>query len=299
MLFFWKKRHAFSRQIMGMNRRNIALIYPHNKRRDYTLADDKITTKTILDQHHINCADTYAIIEFIGTIEQAWQDMQAYQKIAIKPANGSGGGGIMILKKNKEGQWCKGGKPVAEGQIFKHLADIIMGVYSFGSKDRVLIEYCIDPHPFFHEIYPVGVPDIRIILLKQQPVQAMLRLPTHRSGGKANLHQGGLGIGVHLQTGLLKQAFDGKRYHDTHPDTGCMIRGKQIPQWEETVQLAIQTAKAFPLQYLGIDIVLDQELGPMIMEINVRPGLGIQLANQEGLQAVVQKLNATQPTTKI
>ena len=95
----------------------------------------------------------------------------------------------------------------------------------------------------------------------------------------------------------MKQAFDGKHYHDVHPDTTSVIRNKQIPQWEETVQLAIQTAKAFPLQYLGIDIVLDRELGPMVMEINVRPGLGIQLANQEGLQAVVSTLKDTQATT--
>ncbi|HBZ98517.1 MAG TPA: alpha-L-glutamate ligase-like protein, partial [Pseudomonas sp.] len=40
------------------------------------------------------------------------------------------------------------------------------------------------------------VPDIRIIVLMGYPIMAMLRLPTRQSGGKANLHQGAIGVGV-------------------------------------------------------------------------------------------------------
>ena len=141
------------------------------------------------------------------------------------------------------------------------------------------------------EIYPQGVPDFRVILLKDRPVMSMLRIPTDRSNGKANLHQGGLGIGIDTELGVLMQAFDGTAYHDVHPDNGNSIKGKKIPMWSDLISLAIKTSRAFPLNYLGIDIVIDKKLGPLIMEINVRPGLGIQLANKQGLRSILKELN--------
>ena len=288
MFQLFKSRSKYS-GVMGMNQRNVELIYPHNQKKYYHLADDKILTKSILEEHDIACAKTYAIIERISEIEDVWHQVRAYKKIAIKPANGRGGGGIKILKKNKDGIWLSGGKPLEEPSLFKHFADIIMGVYSLGGADRVLIEYCIEPHVFFHKIYPAGVPDFRVILLKQQPLLSMLRVPTDRSDGKANLHQGGLGIGIDMEKGILMMAYDGYHYHEVHPDVNSQIKRKVIPLWEEILTLAIQTAKAFPLDYLGVDIVLDQELGPLIMEINVRPGLGIQLVNQIGLAEVINQ----------
>ncbi|MCD2258350.1 sugar-transfer associated ATP-grasp domain-containing protein [Psychroserpens luteolus] len=270
--------------VLGINERNASLIYPNNKRKDYKLADDKVLTKNILEAYHIPCSKTYTVIENIGSIQEKWNDVQRQTKIAIKPANGSGGGGIKIIKKDKEGHWTSGGHRILKEEIFLHLSNIIMGRYSFGSTDRVLIEECIEPHSFFSEIYPQGVPDFRIILLKKKPLMAMLRVPTDKSDGKANLHQGGLGIGIDMKKGILTQAYDGVSYFDTHPDNGNQIVGKRIPYWESIVQISIQTAKHFPLNYLGVDIVIDKIHGPLIMEVNVRPGLGIQLANKTGLK---------------
>ncbi|MEO0626666.1 MAG: sugar-transfer associated ATP-grasp domain-containing protein [Bacteroidota bacterium] len=290
MFNFLQQLRQLQAQAMGINRRNIQLIYPHNRRRDFHLADDKITTKSVLNKAGIACAETYAIISSLADIPHTLEQLKVYKKIAIKPANGRGGGGIMILEQQAigSGNWQKGGRPISLAQITKHLADILVGVYSLGSKDRVLVEYCIEPHPFFGEIYPAGVPDFRIILLKGEVIMSMLRVPTDRSDGKANLHQGGLGIGIDHQKGRLTEAYDGKSYYDHHPDNGNPINGRLIPLWEETVSLAIATAQAFPLEYLGIDIVLDAVLGPLIMEINVRPGLGIQLVNGQGLKQAVQ-----------
>ncbi|MEM7035700.1 MAG: sugar-transfer associated ATP-grasp domain-containing protein, partial [Bacteroidota bacterium] len=219
-----------------------------------------------------------------------WKAVARWKAIAVKPAKGRGGGGIWILKQDEEGHWTKGGKRMREMEIFQHMANIIMGLYSFGSSDRVLIEECIVPHPFFHEIYPAGVPDFRVILVKDRPVMSMLRVPTDRSDGKANLHQGGLGIGVDAATGHLTEGYDGERYHDHHPDSGARIRGLKIPHWEAVLSVSIATSRAFPLDYLGIDIVIDAEKGPLILEINVRPGLGIQLVNRTGIKAAINQL---------
>jgi hypothetical protein len=37
------------------------------------------------------------------------------------------------------------------------------------------------------------------------------------------------------------------------------------------------------LGYIGADVVLDARRGPMVLELNARPGLAIQLANRAGL----------------
>lgn len=273
---------------MGMNERNCTLIYPYNKRKNYKLADDKVLSKQILDQHNIPCAKTYAVVERIGDIQKAWSQVQRYQKIAIKPANGSGGGGIKILKKDQSGNWISSSKIVSDEEVFLHMANIIMGRFSLSSYDRVLIEECIIPHSFFAEIYPIGVPDFRVILLKEQPLMAMLRVPTNKSDGKANLHQGGLGIGIDMETGRLMEAYDGEQYFENHPDNNRVILGKKIPHWHKILEISKQTAKHFPLDYLGVDIVIDQQLGPLIMEVNVRPGLAIQLANKMGMKKVLK-----------
>lgn len=287
----FKKSFTNDFETMGMNERNAQLIYPNNERKYYKLADDKVLTKELLDKHHIPCSTTYAVIENIGGIQKGWQSVQKYSKIAIKPANGSGGGGIKILKKNEQGVWMSSGQEVNVEEIFLHMGNIIMGCFSLGSNDRVLIEECIEAHPFFYEIYPQGVPDFRVILLNEQPLMAMLRVPTDKSDGKANLHQGGLGIGIDMETGKLMQAYDGVKYYDCHPDNGNQILGKEIPHWAKILEISKKTAKYFPLNYLGVDVVMDKELGPLIMEANVRPGLGIQLANKKGLKEVLKKIN--------
>mgnify|MGYP000415303627 CR=1 FL=1 len=275
--------------VMGLNQRNIELIYPNNKRKDYQLADDKVKTKTILHNNNIACAETYAIIERVSEIKQKWQVCKTYNALAVKPANGSGGGGILILKKDDNGHWKNGSKPINEARIFQHITSIVSGFYSMNSQDSCLIEECIIPHPFFAEIYGEGVPDFRIITLKGQPVIGMLRMPTSKSNGKANLHQKGVGIGVDLNKGILTQTYDGNRYLDCHPDNPTPINGKPIPYWNVLKQLAIDTAKAFPLDYLGIDLVIDAKKGPQIMEVNVRPGLGIQLVNQIGMGDAIKQ----------
>ncbi|OED36052.1 hypothetical protein AB832_05840 [Flavobacteriaceae bacterium (ex Bugula neritina AB1)] len=218
--------------VIGLNERNIKLIYPNNPKKHYPLADDKVLTKEILHQYHIPCAQTYAVIEYNSDIKKAWEVCKRYDTMAIKPANGCGGGGIKIVKKDDHGNWISSGKIISERQIFQHIAATLMGFFSLGSHDRVLVEECIVPHPFFHKIYPQGVPDFRIITLDSNPLMGMLRMPTDRSDGKANLHQNGVGIGVDLSKGVLTEVYDGKNYFDHHPDSKFIVQDVPIPYWK-------------------------------------------------------------------
>lgn len=279
--------------VIGLNRRNIELIYPNNRREDYSLADDKVKTKEILHKNNIACAETFTVITKVSDIKKKWAACQKHTAMAVKPANGCGGGGIKILKKSNDGHWMSGGKPISEAQIFQHITSIVSGLFSMNSSDSCLIEECIVSHPFFAKIYDEGVPDFRVITLKGRPIMAMLRMPTSKSDGKANLHQNGVGIGVDMEKGTLTQVYDGKRYRDHHPDNPKKVFGKPVPYWDEIIALSIVTSKVFPLDYLGIDVVIDKVKGPQIMEINVRPGLGIQLVNQCGLEKAIASQSRT------
>ncbi len=288
--FFRKSFQTIDQNILGINARNKAIIYTQNDIQDYHLADDKIKTKEILDQYDIPNADLYGCAHQLAELIPLWEKVKKYDQMAIKPACGSGGGGIWVIKKQNN-VWCKNGQSITEEMIITHMANILMGIFSLNDTDAVLVEKLIVSHKFFTKIYASGVPDIRIILLRDQLLMAMLRMPTKESDGKANLHMGGIGVGIDVESGELKEVFDGRQYRTNHPDSKHQISGLTIPYWEQIKSIALDTSKAFPLNYLGIDIVLDQYAGPYVLEINVRPGLAIQIVNKAGLKDKIESLN--------
>ena len=117
---------------------------------------------------------------------------------------------------------------------------------------------------------------------------AMVRLPTKQSGGRANLHQGAIGVGIQLANGITRRGVQGSRTISEHPDTKFSIDDLSIPHWDQMLEIACKSTEVYQLGYLGIDIVLDKNLGPMVLEVNVRPGLAIQLANKIGLRKRLQ-----------
>jgi hypothetical protein len=74
-----------------------------------------------------------------------------------------------------------------------------------------------------------------------------------------------------------------QRVVTAHPDTGMSIEGVQIPAWDELLSSAIHLADGLEMGYIGVDFVLDADLGPVVLEANARPGLAIQMANRCGL----------------
>jgi alpha-L-glutamate ligase-like protein len=267
--------------LLGINERNLAWIYEYNSRKFFPQADDKIKTKEILAKHGVPVPETLEIIDSFINLEKNLQQLETYEDIVIKPSMGRAGGGILLLHRSGPGKWqTPSGKPVSEGELIAHFGEILFGVYSFGSNDdRVLVERKISPHSFFLRFYPDGVADIRIILFRAKPVMAMSRIPTKSSDGKANLHQGAIGVGMDLESGeFICASYHGASI-DCHPDSGMKLTGEKIPFWDSALDIAAKAARAVDLLYLGVDIVIDQDRGPMILELNARPGLEIQVAN--------------------
>lgn len=279
----WKALEA--RGIMGINRRNADYVLKYNKRSLYPIVDDKIITKMRAIEAGIDVPEMYGIISTEKEIDNLGKIIEGRSDFVIKPAQGAGGDGIIVIADRFEDRYrTVSGKLMHHEEIEHQISSILTGLYSLGGhRDRALIEYRVTPDQIFKSISYEGVPDIRIIVLMGYPIMAMLRLPTRQSGGKANLHQGAIGVGVDMATGLTLRGTWLNNIISKHPDTTNPVEGVQLPGWDGFMQLAAGCYELCGLGYIGVDMVLDQDKGPMILELNARPGLNIQIANDCGL----------------
>lgn len=271
--------------ILGMNQRNADYIMRYNPRRLYPLVDNKLITKKLALKNGIAVPALYGVIEIQNQIRELDKILEGRQQFVIKPAHGSGGNGILVVTGRMNMRFQKpGGELIDLQTVGHHVSNILSGMYSLGGvPDKAIIEYCVQFDPFFEHIIYRGVPDIRVIVFRGVPVSAMIRLPTRESDGKANLHQGALGVGVNIATGVSCAGVHHDRTVDWHPDTGYSIEAIEIPHWQQILHTAVACADTVGLGYLGVDIVMDRVLGPLMLELNARPGLNVQLANQTGL----------------
>ncbi len=276
--------------IVGMNRRNADYISAYNQRSHYPLVDDKLRTKILAAEAGIAVPELYGVIEIEHDIVNLMTIVKDHEDFVIKPAHGSGGNGICVVTGRLFDRYrLSNGNLLTQDEIAYHVSNILSGLYSLGGQpDQALIEYRVKFDPIFDAVSYQGVPDIRTIVFKGVPIAAMVRLPTRMSDGKANLHQGAVGAGVDLVTGRTTSAVWQNFPIDRHPDTGAPISGVQIPRWEKLLTLAAQCHDLVDLGYLGVDIVLDRDLGPLVLELNARPGLSIQIANAKGLNGLLQ-----------
>ncbi len=271
--------------IMGINARNRDYISEQNRRRLYPLVDDKLETKKLAIAAGINVPELYGVIEFISQSNQVAEIANPHTRFVVKPCRGSGGNGVMVIKDVIGTNFQKtSGEMVSAPDMQYYITNVLGGMYSLkGSSDRALIEYAVQFDPIFNEITYQGVPDIRIICYKGIPAMAMLRLPTRQSDGKANLHKGGIGVGIRMESGMTMYGVQGSRFMDIHPETMKPLAGRIIPNWTNLLETASKFYDITGLGYVGVDIVLDKEKGAMVLEANARPGIAIQIANRCGL----------------
>jgi len=271
--------------ILSINQRNSDYVLRYNRRKLYPLVDDKLKTKRLALQAGIAVPPLYALIETEHHIKKCDELLAPYTDFVIKPARGSGGDGILVITDKVFGRYRQiNGKLLTTQELSYHLSCLLSGAYSLGGHpDYAIIEHRVIVDPVFAEVSYEGVPDIRIITLLGYPAMAMVRLPTRLSGGKANLHQGAIGTGVNMATGMTLGGVFHNDVIDYHPDTLKPIVDIQVPYWDKILEIAASCYELTGLGYLGVDIVLDKDHGPLMLELNARPGLNIQIANREGI----------------
>jgi alpha-L-glutamate ligase-like protein len=282
---FGRYRALKDEGVLGLNQRNGDYILRFNPRRLYPLVDDKLRTKRLAIDAGIAVPPLYGVLETQHDIRLLPQIVENRPEFVVKPAHGSAGDGIVIISGRVGSRYRTiGGTMLDADALAHHLSNAINGQFSLGGvPDVVIIEYMVRFSPFFERISYQGVPDIRVIVFRGVPVMAMVRLPTRASHGKANLHQGAVGVGIDLATGVTLEGVIGTEVIAQHPDTLQAVAGLRIPEWETILDISARCYEITGLGYIGVDIVLDRDLGPLVLELNARPGLAIQIANRQGL----------------
>ena len=299
-MFEWllngKKLH--DNGVLGMNDRNYSVIAQHNKRSLYTLVDDKVKTKKLANSININTPKMIGIIEHQYEVKNLLDMVRGYDTFVIKPAHGSGGKGVLVIKKH-DGQnfYSASGNVLSFKDIYQHVSNTLSGLFSLGGQyDVALIEEAVNFSDVFKDFSYHGVPDVRVIVYKGYPAMVMMRLATKESGGRANLHQGAVGVGLDVSTGVPLKAVMHNKPIAQHPDTKANLMDLRVPFWKEHLIIGALAYDMTGLGYLGADIVLDKNRGPIILEVKARPGLAIQIANGRGLKTVLQKIDETYPS---
>lgn len=284
-----------SKKILGMNSRNLEFIRPSNLKTAKKLADDKLLSKRILKKNGLAVPGLIAKIRNHEELENFdWQTLPS--SFALKPNRGFGGEGIVVVygkKKDRNDTWIKADRSLITIEDLKtHIRNILDGSFSLsGTPDVAFFEERLKLLKLFKPYSYKGIPDIRVIVYNKIPVMAMLRLPTKDSGGKANLQQGAIGVGIDLASGTTTTAVQGKnKIIEYVPDTRLLLSGIKIPYWKDILDLAVRAQEISGLGYLGADIAIDKDHGPVIVELNARPGLSIQIANLSGLKERLQRI---------
>lgn len=290
------------RQFLTKNERNKVYLRK-NSAEARAIADNKYKTKRKLDKAGVNVPKL--IVRFRNPEEMEnfeWGKLES--NFVIKPVSGYGGEGILIVRKkilNSKAESVNflmmNGKIISLEEIKLHCLEIMAGKYSLhGTIDGVIVEERIKIHPMFLALTKSGTPDIRVIVFNRVPVMAMLRIPTEKSGGKANLQQGAIGLGIDLASGITTFGIEGKgveikKIYDFGKKKMIKVNGIKIPFWKEILETAVKCQRVIPgLGFAGIDIVLDKEQGPKVLEVNARSGLSIQLCNKAGLKRRMEKI---------
>jgi alpha-L-glutamate ligase-like protein len=268
-----------------MNARNAHYISRLNPRRNYPLVDDKLRTKRLAETAGIAVPPLYGVIRENHELSGLRSRLAGYADFVVKPAHGSGGNGILVVGARSGDRLVKSsGLEITFEDLEYHISNILSGMYSLGGQpDVAMIEYRVAFDPLFEDVAYRGVPDIRTLVIRGVPAMAMVRLPTRASDGRANLHQGAVGAGIDLTTGCTTYAVYRNRIITEHPDTGHAIAGLEIPNWTKLLDLSARCHDLTGLGYLGVDVVLDAHYGPLMLELNARPGISIQIANRAGL----------------
>ena len=283
--------------ILGINARNLHYIRPFNKKKAVRLADDKLKTKQFLSARDISVPRLYAAIR--NQEELAKFDFSSLPgSFVVKPNFGYGGEGIIPIIGRKDGMYEKAsGSLMTQEELTEHIGDILEGRFSLsGMTDSAFFEQLIICEESLGKFAYKGLPDIRIVVHNLIPVMAMLRLPTRESDGKANLHLGAIGVGIDIANGTATHIVHHNKIIDEVPEVG-KIRGLKIPYWDEMLLLASKVQFVTNLGYLAVDVVIDRNVGPVLLEINARAGLAVQIANLAPLRKRLERIQGVKVPT--
>ncbi|MBU1018602.1 MAG: tyrosine/phenylalanine carboxypeptidase domain-containing protein [Patescibacteria group bacterium] len=284
-----------SKGILGINARNLLYIRPYNRRKAIKLADSKLKSKHFLSARGIPVPRLHGVIRNGEELEK-FDFNTLPSNFVLKPNCGYGGEGIIpIIGRAKDSSFLKSsGKDISIEQMKDHIQEILDGRFSItGTSDMAFFEQLIVCDNKIAKYAYKGLPDIRVVVHNLIPVMAMLRLPTVSSDGKANLHLGAMAAGIDIAKGVVTNVLENNKI--VQGPEG--LRGFEIPYWDEILLISSKVQLITNLGYLAVDIAIDKSGGPVLLEVNARAGLGVQIANLAPLRKRLEQIKGVKVPT--
>lgn len=198
--------------------------------------------------------------------------------IIAKPIDGTRGNGIFKIVGNNVEDWR---------QLYNKLV-----------REDYLLEQCIIACNELAAFHPASLNTIRVVTISNgdrcEVFGALLRMGTHGSVID-NTHMGGVYAPINIETGTIDiPAIDAHNNHyDFHPDTGKLIKGFHIPDWENIVATCKKASQTFPdIHFVGWDLCINQTGQVEIIEGNHAPDFdgGMQAPLKIGVKKKLQKI---------
>lgn len=244
------------------------------KRRKGTPLNDKSRFADHCAKHGIRCVET------LMTIDGADPGTPLPDRdLFVKPQGGRGGRGAE--------RWDRVAPATFASPAGEELsADALLARLVTRSRERPLIvQPRMRPHPDLARITSGALPTLRVLTClnennEPEVMTAMIRASFGANRTVDNLHAGGIGTLVDVDTGTLGKASnlgaDARLgWFSEHPDTGAPIDGITVPAWEEVKRQAVAAHRAFDDRVvIGWDISVLED-GPIFIEGNGNPDLDI------------------------
>ena len=188
--------------------------------------------------------------------------------MVLKPTNGGGGTGVMILSLVNNEFTVNGKRSELAG-----LDELIKNLNNY-----FISEFIIQGE-YGNEFFPNTINTIRVLTMIDPETKkpfipiAVQRMGCNNSQPTDNWSQGGFCAEIDLETGELSAAltFPKNRrveWFDKHPETGAQIKGLIVPKWKEIKEGILNVVEKHPhLIYVGWDVVTTED-GYMILEGN-------------------------------
>jgi hypothetical protein len=216
-----------------------------------------------------NLPHTYGIISPDQNYKEklrSWFQNNYVDSLIIKPLKGMMGRHIVLAKRINNNIVIQSKKGFIPLQDF-HLAKTAI-VQEVVKQDRRLSAFSSS-----------SVNTIRVLTMYTINESTIILAAIMRCGvGESyvdNWSAGGVSVGIDTETGRLKKYGynkEGTRYIE-HPTSRVMFEDFIIPQWQQISELAIKIQQAFPCyRILGMDIALQENGEPILIEVNDRPG---------------------------
>ena len=294
MISWWSRWKGLRRSgVLGMNTRNTECILDLNPRTQFPLVDGKRKMHDLCRSIGVPTPDLFAALLSHSALRHLPRLLAGHTDFVVKPNRGAAGRGVLVVTGRAGAAYVRhNGQTITADALRQHLSGILSGLFSLGgNEDEALIQQRVVPDAVLERVSYQGTADIRVIVYRTVPVMAMLRLPTKASGGRANLHQGAIGAGIDLATGVTCHAVLQNRRAERHPDTGESVIGLPVPCWPDILEMSRRVSRVVEMGYIGVDIVLDRTRGPLLLEANARPGLAIQIANASGIVPRLEQID--------